>query len=122
MFSIPADHKYATLALEVIRPTFHFTDALELEPGMFVARELPHAVPAHWREWLGSIRVDDLSKANLFLFAHSSSATPRILDADNKALSDFIHRLYFGLLIAVPYIQPAPRRYAHDRGASRRSG
>src|SRR6266542_1806191 len=101
MISIPSDHKYATLALQIVRPTFRFTDPVELTPGAFVTRELPLAVPDHWRTWLGSLRVDDLSKADLFIFAGAPSNAPKILDAENNELSDLIHHLYFGLLIAV---------------------
>lgn len=72
---------------------------------MFVTRELPLAVPDHWRTWLGSLRVEDLGKADLFLFASSPSTAPKILDAENRQLGDLVHRLYFGLLIAAPYIQ-----------------
>lgn len=105
MISIPPDHKYATLALDVTRPTFQFTDPLEIEPGLLVTRELPLAMPDHWQTWLGSLRVEELTKANLFVFATSPSSAPKSLDAENKELAALVHRLYFGLLVAVPYIQ-----------------
>lgn len=82
MISILPNHKYATLALNVTRPTFQFTDPLQLEPGLFVTRELPLAMPDHWQTWLGSLRVEELGDANLFLFASAPSSTPTSLDAE----------------------------------------
>lgn len=42
--------------------------------------------------------------ANLFFVAHALSATPEVLDQENEDLCQSVHRLYFGLLIAAPYL------------------
>jgi hypothetical protein len=104
MIEIPPDHKYATLALRVNRLDFQFSDPFNLDRERLVTREFPLSMPDHWQKWLGTIKVDNLSKANLFLFVHTPSRTPEILDGENKRLSDIIHCLYFGLLMSFPYI------------------
>ncbi|MDP2982973.1 MAG: hypothetical protein Q8O92_06575 [Candidatus Latescibacter sp.] len=104
MIEIPPDHKYAALALRVNRLEFQFSDPFHLDRERLVTRELPLAMPDHWQKWLGTLKVDELSKANLFLFAHAPSQTPEILDGENIRLSDLIHRLYLGLLVSFPYI------------------
>ena len=107
MVTIPADHKYTTLALRVTRLIPRYSNPLQLAPSLFATSELPLALPDHWRTWLGTLRVDELRQANLFLFAHAPSVNPESLDDENRQLSDIVHRLYFGLLIAVPYISHA---------------
>ncbi|MFA6471415.1 MAG: hypothetical protein WCU00_05155 [Candidatus Latescibacterota bacterium] len=104
MFEIPPDHKYAVLALRVNRLEFQFSNPFRLDQERLVTRELPLAIPDHWQKWLGTLKVDELSQSNLFLFAHAPTQTPEILDGENIRLSELINRLYFGLLVSVPYI------------------
>lgn len=103
MIAIPAGHKYATLALRVTHVTPRSTEPLDLGDDLWVTRELPVALPDHWRGWLGSIHVDELRGANLFLFSHSHADHPGVLDDENEQLKAAVHRLYFALLIAAPY-------------------
>lgn len=109
MIQIPPGHKYATLALHIERLKLQFSDPLQLDANLFATRELPLAMPDHWKTWLGTLRVDELRRANLFLFAHAPSTAPESLNEENKQLAALIHRLYFGLLIAAPYL-------AHEEG------
>lgn len=121
MIEIPANHKYATLALTISHHlTLGFGEPFSLGHGLWVTGEMPVAVPEHWRQWLGSIRIDRLDEANLFLFTHRPTAHPRVLDADTQAVIKSVERLYFSLLMAAPYIghenDPLLSGARHDGG------
>jgi hypothetical protein len=83
--------------------------ALAVGAGLSVSRSLPIGVPDHWREWLGSFRIRALTDADCFLLATAPSTAPAILDGENEALSDAVHRFYFGLLLSAPFV-------AHGKG------
>lgn len=57
-------------------------------------------VPADWCEWLGSIRAEEVSDCNLFLVSRIASATPEILDGENKILEKRVWHFYVGLLLS----------------------
>lgn len=103
MITIPAGHKYATLALRVTHVTPRMTEPLDLGNDLWVTCEMPVALATHWQQWLGSIAVEELGRANLFLFSHQSSRTPGVVDQENIDLEQAVHRLYFAVLIAAPY-------------------
>jgi hypothetical protein len=110
MIEIPPNHKYATLALPVTHHlTRQFTDPLALGDDLWVSGDMPVALPEHWQTWLGSLRVDELKRANLFLLSHRLAAHSGVLDHENEELKKSVHRLYFALLIAAPY-------FGHDDG------
>jgi hypothetical protein len=49
-------------------------------------------MPTDWREWLESIRSGELEQCNLFLLSKMVSATPDILDAENRTLKRAVYR------------------------------
>jgi hypothetical protein len=61
------------------------------------------AMPDHWREWVGSIRSEELADCNLFLLSKMRSSTPDVLDAENQALVQRVWNFYTGLLLASPF-------------------
>jgi hypothetical protein len=72
-------------------------------------------IPAEWREWLGSIRADEVSDVDLLLISKMPSKTPDILDAENQLLTRRISHFYLGLLFAstfAPAHQPVTRPLA----------
>jgi hypothetical protein len=56
-------------------------------------------IPAHWREWLGTIRTEELEACNLFLLSTLRSTSPGVLDEENKTLQQRVWRFYVGLLL-----------------------
>jgi hypothetical protein len=90
--------KYAFIGLSV-----------KLEESIPLARLTPHhwvqadpgfAIPSHWREWLGSIRVRELESHNLFLISKMASKTPGVLDGENQLLQSDVSDFYSGLLLS----------------------
>jgi hypothetical protein len=61
---------------------------------------MPFNIPPHWREWLGSIRADEVQNSNLFLLSKLHSLTPDILDGENQKLKQRVWHFYVGLLLA----------------------
>lgn len=56
----------------------------------------------HWREWLGSIRLEDIEACTLILVSRGKSRAPGILDGENQALSRNVGLWYTGLMLACP--------------------
>jgi hypothetical protein len=104
MITIPPAHKYATLALDTNHVDLQFTEPLNLGDDLWVTGELSAGLPEHWQTSLGSLRVDDLKRADLFLMSYRASEHPDVLDAENQRLQEAMQRLYFGLLMAAPFI------------------
>jgi hypothetical protein len=60
-------------------------------------------VPPEWREWLGSIRTEEVAGCNLFLATKIASAAPDILDAENQTLEQRVWHFYVGLLLSAMF-------------------
>ncbi len=76
-------------------------------------------VPAEWREWLGSIRVDEVAGCNLFLGSKLASTTPDILNGENQTLEKRVWHFYVGLLLSAmfsPSHRPVLLTGAHRDG------
>jgi hypothetical protein len=66
-----------------------------LSDGTWVMPGVPVADLGIWKEWIGSIRMERLAKANLVLFAEESSTNPEIVDAVHQRLSHDLSRLFY---------------------------
>ena len=90
--------KYALVGLEVkLEQGFPFR---EVVPGLWAWTDQTLDLPAHWREWLGSIRADRIKNCNLVLLSKFPSQTPEVLDAENRLLQQRVLGFYQGLLLA----------------------
>jgi hypothetical protein len=91
--------KYALLGLSV-----KVTDAaifkLDLVPHFQIIGANDFSIPDHWREWLGTIRVEEVEACDLFVAAKLRSATPDVLDAENIQLNQRVLAFYRGLLLS----------------------
>jgi hypothetical protein len=90
--------KYALVGLNVKVegniPTGNIT------PSLWVLADTTFNIPPHWREWLGSIRVEELERFDLFLLSKLPSSMPDVLDAENQKLQKRVWNFYVGLLLA----------------------
>jgi len=98
--------KYALIAL-----------AVKLDDPVPVQQMTPHHwafgderfdMPPHWREWLGTIRTQEVEGSNLFLLSKAPSQMPDIFDGENAELKRRAGHFYSGLLLASPFA-PAHR-------------
>jgi hypothetical protein len=111
------DEKYALIGLDV-----KFVGSLperQLTPNLWALTDQTFSVPAEWREWLGSVRTDEVEGCNLFLLSKQTSASPDILDGENVALRERVWRFYVGLLISSGF---APAHRPVMITGSRRNG
>ena len=98
--------KYALVGLEVKQEGQPPPE--QVAPDLWVLTTTTFDVPGTWREWLGSIRADEVEGCNLFLVSKLASATPDILDGENQALQRRVGNFYVGLLLSAMF-SPAHR-------------
>lgn len=94
--------KYALLGLGV-KITDSAVGDLDLSPNFSVISSEEFAIPKEWREWLGSIRVQEVEACTLFIACKLSSSTPDILDDENNRLIHRAWAFYRGLLLSAPF-------------------
>lgn len=72
-------------------------DAFRLSDGTWVMPCVPVADLGIWKEWIGSIRMERLGRANLVLFVEEASSNPEILDAVHQRLNKDLSLLFYML-------------------------
>ena len=93
--------KYALVGLEVkLKGT---VPPEQVGPDLWVLTDIAFDVPSQWREWLGSIRTDEVAGSNLFLVSKLASSTPGVLDDENQALQRSVQHFYVGLLLSAMF-------------------
>ena len=75
----------------------------QLTPSHWVFGNTRFEVPTHWREWLGTIRIEEIEACDLFLLTKLKSKTPGVLDGENNSLQRRVQHFYAGLLLASPF-------------------
>ena len=68
--------------------------------NLSVLADTKFTVPPNWREWLRTIRTDEVEDCNLFLLSKLASSAPDVLDAENQKLQQRVWNFYVGLLLA----------------------
>lgn len=89
--------KYGLIGL---RATTNLAAPLDLGGGFLALPGGALELPAHWREWVGTIRTDTIHDASLLLVAVGPSQHPEVLDGENQTLTSRVDALFFGLLAA----------------------
>jgi hypothetical protein len=77
------------------------------------------SIPTHWKEWLGSMRVEEIERCNLYLLTKRFSKDANVLDEENRDLRNRVYRFYVGLLLssrAVPAYKPVMLSGARREG------
>ena len=93
--------KYALIALAVsLDDTVPFQ---RMTPNHWAFADNGFDMPPHWREWLGTIRTEEVEGSNLFLLCKAASQTPGVYDAENAELKRRAGHFYSGLLLASPF-------------------
>jgi len=91
--------KYALLGLSVKVMDANIA-RLNLGPDFQVIEDADFVIPSEWREWLGSIRIEEIEACDLFIAAKMTSATPDVLDGENIQLNGRVWGFYRGLLLS----------------------
>jgi hypothetical protein len=90
--------KFAVVALDV--KTEGGIPTGELAQGLWLLEGAAFPIPEHWSKWLGSIRMEELAGADIFLLSKLRSARPDVLDDENGKLKQTVWHFYVGLLLA----------------------
>lgn len=96
---IEIGEKFSCLAFTDFSLAEEFPAELKLDEGAWALRTLPVDIEAHWKEWLGSLRIEELKESNIVLCATSPSPNPQVLDDENKELTQHLYYITFGLLL-----------------------
>jgi len=93
--------KYAVIALAV-----KLDDPVPLQqmtPHHWAFADARFDMPTHWREWLGTIRTEEVENSDLFLLSKVRSQAPEIVDGETAELKRRAGHFYAGLLLASPF-------------------
>ncbi len=90
--------KYALIALDV--STEGNLPHGVIAPELWVVADTRFEFPSHWREWLGTIRSEEVEECNLFLLSKIKSEQLDVFDGENHALQGRVVLFYAGLLLA----------------------
>jgi hypothetical protein len=93
-YQFQSDSKFGILTFNNV-----YTDlpaaAFRLSDRTWVMPRVPVPDLGIWKEWIGSIRMERLAKANLVLFAEEPSTNPEIVDAVHQRLGQDLSRLFY---------------------------
>jgi|SRR5882724_4975380 len=93
-FKFQYNSKFALLAVNDVYVEIPTTD-FQLSDGTWVMPRVPVSDLGIWKEWIGSLRTDQLTKANLVIFIEEESDNPEILDAVHKGFGEDLSRLFY---------------------------
>ncbi len=79
------DEKYALLGLSIKSDADGFRDEVLL-PELSILTQTAFKMKEHWREWLGSIRAEEVDDCDLFIVSKMRSNRPQVLDEEKQIL------------------------------------
>lgn len=91
--------KYALLGLNLKSDQAGFSDE-QLSAELAVLTRAAFKMPSHWREWLGTIRAEEVEDCDLFILSKLKSKQASVLDGENQTLQARVWGFYRGLLLA----------------------
>jgi len=89
--------KFALIGFPIdLHPGVSFT---ELPAGLSIITEMEFEFPDHWKEWLGTLRIEEIQECHLFMLAKSASSSPSVLDAEDQELVKRVSDWFTGLTL-----------------------
>jgi hypothetical protein len=99
-FGFQDNSKFALLTIENVYAELSTKDPLRLSDGTWMFSKLPLTDFGVWKQWIGTIRAEQLSKANMVLLREQIDANPRTLDAVHMRLGDSLSRTFYLLQLS----------------------
>jgi len=93
--------KYALVALAVSLD--NAVPLQQMTPNHWAFADERFDMPPHWREWLGTIRTQEVEGSNLFLLSKMRSQAPEVVDPETAELKRHAGHFHAGLLLASPF-------------------
>src|SRR6201987_4017638 len=88
---ISDDEKYALLGLSINSDRVGFSDE-QLSPELTVLTRTAFKIPTNWREWLGTIRAEEVDHCDLFILSKLHSKRLDVLDDEHQMLQERVWR------------------------------
>lgn len=98
-FSLELNEKYGSVVLPSILISDDLPNDNQISADLWISREAPFGIPQHWRDWIGSLKIESIEKASLFLLTKKHSKHPDHLDEDNEICKKRVGSFYWGLLL-----------------------
>jgi hypothetical protein len=84
--NVNVNAKFGVFFLSGCHSTADFPQEEELEPGLWVSQGVGFEFAEHWREWIGSLAVEEMGRDGLSIYATAPSERPEVSDGENVAL------------------------------------
>jgi hypothetical protein len=80
--------KFALVAVENVYTAFPDDQDYkhQLSDGTWICARVPVTIDTHWKEWIGTIRLERLENSNLIMIVSEGSANPQLLDEHHEKL------------------------------------
>lgn len=96
-----AQGKFALVAVENVYTDFpDDRDKHQLSDGTWICARVPVTIDTHWKEWIGTIRLERLENCNLIMFISEGSANPQSPDEHHKKLGKRLSQTFFLLQLS----------------------
>jgi hypothetical protein len=96
-FQFPQQAKFALVAFTNVCTNLPNEHIQQLAYGTWVCQKLPISIEAHWKEWLGTLRLEELERSNLFIIKSAESVNPHVLDDEHTALEKQVSQTFEAL-------------------------
>ena len=87
--------KFALVAVENVYTAFPNKDYKhQLSDGTWILGRIPVAIDGYWKEWIGTIGIEQLENSNLIMMYREDSATPNVIDEHDERLKRRISQTF----------------------------
>ena len=99
--TIAVGQKFALASLH--EASVVLTQPMPLSSEFWLSPSPPVDVDSTWTKWLGTLRAEEVAKANVFIVSVKQSVRPELLDNENEVLKEAVQRFFYGMLfVGVP--------------------
>lgn len=100
-FTIAVGQKFALASLR--GTSVDLTQPMQLAADFWLSPSPPVDAGSVWTQWLGTLSIEDVAKANFFIVSAKQAVHPELLDNENEDLEAMVLRFFYGMLfIGVP--------------------
>lgn len=102
MINFQPNNKFAIIAINniAVKDTIH--DPIFLCSNFIASQKWDASLNEKWIEALGSLKINQISKASLYVACTKESNNPNIFDAENQELLYRVGKFHHAMLIVVP--------------------
>ena len=97
-----AQEKFAFVAIENVYTDFPNDKEYKhrLSDGTLICARVPVTIDAHWKQWIGTIRLERLERSNLIMIVSEGSVNPQLLDEHHQKLKKRLSQTFYLLQLS----------------------